>query len=134
MEALGRNPDGSTDMAAILLKYANGTLGVINYFANGHKAYAKERVEVYSQGRTLILDNFRTLKGYGFNGFKSMKSRQDKGHREQFRLSREPNAERRPAPHSVRRSGQHHPGHFLCVDIVEGGEVGGGSKIDGFIG
>ena len=86
MEALGQNPEGSTDVASILLKYANGTLGAINYFANGHKAYAKERIEVYSQGRTLILDNFRTLKGYGFNGFKSMKSRQDKGHKEQFRL------------------------------------------------
>ena len=86
MEALGRNPDGRTDVAAILLKYANGALGVINYFANGHKAYPKERIEVHAQGRTLILDNFRTLKGYGFNGFKSMKSRQDKGHKEQFRL------------------------------------------------
>ena len=42
MEALGRNPEGSTDVAAILLKYANGALGVINYFANGHKAYPRK--------------------------------------------------------------------------------------------
>ncbi|TRZ88383.1 MAG: dehydrogenase [Methanosarcinales archaeon] len=85
MEAMGQNPKENTDTASILLKYANGTLGVINYFANGNKSYAKERVEVFSQGRTLILDNFRSLRGFGFDGFKNMKTRQDKGHKEQFR-------------------------------------------------
>lgn len=85
MNAMGQNPDETTDSASILLKYANGSTGVVNYFANGSKAYSKERVEVYSQERTLILDNFRTLKGYGFGNFSKLKIRQNKGHREQFR-------------------------------------------------
>ena len=85
LNAMGQNPDETTDSASILLKYANGSTGVVNYFANGSKAYAKERVEVYSQERTLILDNFRTLKGYGFGNFSKLKTQQDKGHREQFR-------------------------------------------------
>src|SRR5690606_32080100 len=59
---------------------------VINYFANGSKSYAKERIEVFSQERTLILDNWRKLKGYGFRGFANASSDQDKGHKEQFRL------------------------------------------------
>jgi len=86
MNAMGKNPNSNTDNASILLRYQNGSNGVINYFANGNKSYSKERVEVYSQGRTLILDNFRTLRGYGFNSFKKMKKRQDKGHRNQFEL------------------------------------------------
>ena len=67
-----------------MLKYENGSNAVINYFANGSKSYSKERVEVYSQERTLIMDNWRTLKGYGFKGFTSAKSSQDKGHFNQF--------------------------------------------------
>lgn len=86
MNAMGVNPQESTDNASILLKYANGSTGVINYFANGSKSYSKERVEVYSQERTLVLDNWRSLKGYGFKGFSKMKSKMDKGHHAQFSL------------------------------------------------
>ncbi len=85
MNAMGQNPDETTDSASILVKYANGSTGVVNFFANGSRAYSKERVEVYSQERTLILDNFRTLKGYGFRDFSKQKTQQDKGHRNQFR-------------------------------------------------
>ncbi len=86
MNALGTNPQENTDNASILLRYDNGTNAVINYFANGSKAYSKERIEVYSQERTLVLDNWRKLKGYGFRGFSNASSAQDKGHYEQFRL------------------------------------------------
>jgi predicted dehydrogenase/threonine dehydrogenase-like Zn-dependent dehydrogenase len=86
MNAMGTHPEESTDNASILLKYENGSNGVINYFANGSKSYAKERVEVYSQERTLIMDNWRKLKGYGFKNFSSAKSKMDKGHRNQFQL------------------------------------------------
>jgi predicted dehydrogenase len=83
---MGMTPQLNTDNATILLKYQNGSTGVINYFANGSKAYSKERIEVYSQDRTLVLDNWRTLEGFGFKGFSSMKSRMDKGHDAQFEL------------------------------------------------
>jgi predicted dehydrogenase/threonine dehydrogenase-like Zn-dependent dehydrogenase len=86
MNAMGLSPQMNTDNATILLKYENGSTGVINYFANGSKVYSKERIEVYSQGRTLVLDNWRKLEGFGFNGFTSMKSRMDKGHDTQFEL------------------------------------------------
>lgn len=84
MSALGKNPAINSDNVIITLKYENGSQGVINYFANGSKAYSKERVEIYSQQRTLIIDNWRTLTGYGIKGFKKFKSKIDKGHRDQF--------------------------------------------------
>lgn len=86
MNAMGIEPGENTDNASILLKYENGTNAVINYFANGSKAYAKERIEVYHQERTLVLDNWRRLNGYGFNNFSSASSGQDKGHQNQFNL------------------------------------------------
>jgi predicted dehydrogenase/threonine dehydrogenase-like Zn-dependent dehydrogenase len=86
MNAMGLNPQVETDNASILLEYENGSTGVINYFSNGSKAYSKERVEVYSQERTAILDNFRITAGYGFKGFSRMKTSLDKGHMMQFKL------------------------------------------------
>jgi predicted dehydrogenase/threonine dehydrogenase-like Zn-dependent dehydrogenase len=85
MNAMGTNPAENTDNASILLKYKNGSTGVINYFSNGSKAYSKERVEIYSQNRTIIIDNFRRSEYYGFKS-SGMKKTQDKGHQEQFRL------------------------------------------------
>jgi predicted dehydrogenase/threonine dehydrogenase-like Zn-dependent dehydrogenase len=85
MSALGTNPTEQTDNAIITLKFENGSQGVINYFSNGSKSYPKERIEVYSQGRTLVIDNFRKLSGFGFKGFSSMSGTLDKGHKNQFK-------------------------------------------------
>ncbi len=85
MNALGPNPAENTDNACILLRYANGSQGVINYFSNGSKSYSKERVEVYSQNRTIVVDNFRKSSYYGFSK-SGMSKTQDKGHNEQFNL------------------------------------------------
>lgn len=84
MNALGQNPPENTDNASILLRMENGDQGVINYFSNGHKSYSKERLEAYCEGKTLIMDNFRLLQGYGYKGFSKKKGKQDKGHAAQF--------------------------------------------------
>lgn len=76
----------SADNISILLRYANGTNAVINYFANGNKAYDKERIEVYQQGKILLLENWKKLTGFGFKGFSSIAAAQDKGHYHQFKL------------------------------------------------
>ncbi len=84
MNSMGVDTDESTDNASILLKFENGSNAVINYFANGSKAYSKERFEVFSQERVFILDNFRTTEAFGVKGFKNIKTRINKGHKEQF--------------------------------------------------
>lgn len=84
MNAMGVNPAENTDNASILLKFEDGSNAVINYFANGSKTYSKERVEIYSQGRTVILDNFRRTTAYGFRNFSGLKTSLDKGHKNQF--------------------------------------------------
>ena len=89
MNALGENPQENTDNVSILLKYENGTNAVINYFANGSKSYVKERVEVFSQEKVLVLDNWRKLEGFGVKGFSKMTGTMDKGHKRQFALLNE---------------------------------------------
>lgn len=89
MNAMGENPQENTDNATILLKYENGTNAVINYFANGSKSYPKERIEVFSQERVFILDNWRKLEGFGAKGFSKMKGSMDKGQKDEFRMLNE---------------------------------------------
>ncbi len=84
MNGLGLSPDENTDNASILVRLANGSNAVINYFSNGSKAYAKERIEIFSQERTFVIDNWKETKGYGANNFKTIKSSIDKGHKAQF--------------------------------------------------
>ena len=86
---MGTEPQENTDNASILLRYENGSNAVINYFANGSKSYEKERVELFSQERVLIMDNWRKLHGYGFKGFRSMSTSLDKGQKNQFALLNE---------------------------------------------
>lgn len=70
------------DVVIISLRFENGSIGSIQYFANGSKAYPKERLDVFVSGRVLQLDNFRRMRGFGWSGFSSMNLwRQDKGQR-----------------------------------------------------
>jgi len=84
MNGLGKETNLVTDNASIMLKFQNGSNAVINYFSNGSKKYSKERVEVYSQERTWIMDNYRKTEAFGVNGFKILKTKMDKGHKNQF--------------------------------------------------
>jgi len=70
------------DTVVLQLSFADGSIATLNYFANGSKAFPKERLEVFTGGRVLQLDNFRQLHGFGWSGFKKMRFwRQDKGQR-----------------------------------------------------
>jgi len=83
MNAMGNSAAANTDNASILLKYKNGSSGVINYFSNGSKSYPKEKIEIYSQQKNILIDNFRSAEFFGYSKSK-MKKTQDKGHKEQF--------------------------------------------------
>ena len=74
MDALTR------DTVSIQLSFADGSVGTVHYFANGSKAFPKERLEVFAAGRVLQLDNYRKLTGFGWPGFTKMNLwQQDKG-------------------------------------------------------
>ena len=82
---VGRGPAVREDKMSITLGFEDGSVGNVNYFSNGTKSYPKERLQVFSDGRVLDMDNFRRTVGHGFSGFKKFKtSRQDKGHRQEF--------------------------------------------------
>jgi predicted dehydrogenase len=70
------------DNVRIDLSFPDGSLGTVTYLANGDKAFTKERVEVFSNGRVAVLDDFRTLELVhdGRRQVIHSRLRQDKGH------------------------------------------------------
>jgi predicted dehydrogenase len=79
----GTRTQNSTDTASLQLSFKNGCIATIQYLANGHRTFPKERLEVFQDGRILALDNFRTLKGFGVAGLGTRSTwRQNKGQRE----------------------------------------------------
>ena len=71
------------DNVVMTLRFTDGSLGTIDYLANGDKALPKERVEVFCGGRVAVLDDFRALELV--NDGRRVKVTnplgQDKGHR-----------------------------------------------------
>ena len=69
------------DKVSVTLAFEDGSIGTLHYFANGHRSYPKEKIEVFCEGKILYLDNFRKLRGYGWSNFRKMNlCKQDKGH------------------------------------------------------
>jgi len=68
------------DTFSLQLRFADGSIGTVHYFANGSKAFPKERLEVFAAGKVLRLDNYRKLQAWGIPGFRtSRRLSQDKG-------------------------------------------------------
>jgi predicted dehydrogenase len=75
-------PDGgkySEDNLSMAFSFPNGSLGVVDYLANGDKSFPKERIEVFCGGKIAVLDDFRTLETVQDGKRRTIKRAQDKG-------------------------------------------------------
>ena len=72
------------ESVSIGLTFVDGSIATISYWANGPRSYPKERVEIFSGGRVLAIDNWRALRAWDWRGVPRMRMRQDKGHRAQI--------------------------------------------------
>mgnify|MGYP000707665710 CR=1 FL=1 len=77
-------PDGGKyreDNVTMAFTFADGSIGVVDYLANGDKSFPKERVEVFCGGQIAVLDDFRALETVRDGKRKTVKLwGQDKGH------------------------------------------------------
>lgn len=55
----------TTDNKCLSIKYADGSIANISYFAIGSKELSKEFMEIHFDGKSIIMDDFKVLKGYG---------------------------------------------------------------------
>jgi len=74
------------DSVFITLRLADGSNASIAYLAEGDKALAKERIEIFGGGRSLVIDDFRSATAYENGREKTRKLReQDKGQRDEIK-------------------------------------------------
>ena len=74
------------DNISIVLKYKNGSTATISYFAYGDTAMPKEFIEVFSNGISISMNDFRELNIYQNGKTKKEKSaNQDKGFVNEFK-------------------------------------------------
>ncbi|MDD5711504.1 MAG: bi-domain-containing oxidoreductase [Smithellaceae bacterium] len=68
------------DNVQINLTFENGSIGTISYLANGAKSLAKEYIEVYANGVTALIRDFKELEVFGPGSpFRKKLFTQDKG-------------------------------------------------------
>lgn len=79
-EVFAYRSSAGADTLSVVIKFADGSVGNINYLATGDRSFPKERIEVYGGGRTAVLDDFRRLEMWR-NGKRKTSRRmsQDKG-------------------------------------------------------
>jgi polar amino acid transport system substrate-binding protein len=87
------------DNVFITLRFADGSNGSIAYLSEGDKAMPKERVEIFSEGKSFLLDDFRSATSYRNGREESTKPRQqDKGQASETRAVCEVVLKGAPAP------------------------------------
>jgi predicted dehydrogenase len=79
------NANNLRDTLVINLKMQNGSIASISYFSNGSKELSKEYLEVFSNGQSFILNDFKSLTIHGKSSKTINLSNQDKGHKEEVK-------------------------------------------------
>lgn len=75
----------SSDNKSIILKYEDGSVATIEYFAIGNREFPKEYMEVHFDEKTIVLDDYKRLKGFGCKIKEINYSISQKGHLEELR-------------------------------------------------
>jgi polar amino acid transport system substrate-binding protein len=68
---------------SVTIKFVDDSLATVNYLANGDKSYSKERIEIFCQNSTAVIDDFRKLELIRDGKREVLGGRQDKGHQRQ---------------------------------------------------
>ncbi len=80
VEVFAYGAANEADIVSITIRFSDGSIGNINYFASGDRSLAKERIEAFGGGRAAILDDFRVLEMHAEGKRKvSKRVSQDKG-------------------------------------------------------
>ena len=78
------NANHLRDTLIINLKMENGSIANISYFSNGSKELSKEFLEIFSNGQSIVINDFKTMSVYGKSIHTSSLRSQDKGHKKEI--------------------------------------------------
>ncbi|HEX8991469.1 MAG TPA: bi-domain-containing oxidoreductase [Anaerolineales bacterium] len=82
--ALPDNGKYREDNVSMTFTFPDGSIGVIDYLANGDRSVPKERVEVFCAGKVAVLDDFRALETVEGGRKNQARTAQDKGWKDEW--------------------------------------------------
>jgi polar amino acid transport system substrate-binding protein len=94
-------PDASRyhqDNVVVVLRFADGSVANVSYFANGDRSVPKEHLEVFCGGRTARIDNFERLHLSSNGKSRVVKLGRDKGHKREMELTTQAVTRGSPSP------------------------------------
>ncbi|HHJ10531.1 MAG TPA: oxidoreductase, partial [Bacteroidetes bacterium] len=74
----------SSDNKSIILKYQDGSVATIEYFAVGSRELPKEYMEIHYDEKSIIMEDYKSLKGYGSKITSLKTAHSEKGHLEEL--------------------------------------------------
>jgi predicted dehydrogenase len=84
--ALADNGKYREDNVSMTFTFPDGSIGIVDYLANGDKSFPKERVEVFSGGQIAVLEDFVSLQTVKDGKKKEVKGAQNKGWVDEWRV------------------------------------------------
>jgi len=69
-----------SDNKAIVFEYEDGSVATLQYFAIGSSKFSKEYFEIHFDEKTIVVDDFRSIHGFGLNVADLRTSKSEKGH------------------------------------------------------
>lgn len=109
----------SEDSVFITLRFADGSNAVVAYLAEGDSSLPKEHIEIFGEGKTFVIEDFRSSRLHaGGREKKETLGQQDKGQREQARVACAVVSEGRPAPISLQELEATTRATFRIVDSL----------------
>jgi predicted dehydrogenase len=76
----------SDDNRVIVLNYEDGSIATLEYFATGSKEFPKEYMEIHFDEKTIIIDDFKSIKGFGVKVKEIKEHISEKGHLKELEI------------------------------------------------
>jgi predicted dehydrogenase/threonine dehydrogenase-like Zn-dependent dehydrogenase len=77
------------DNRVIVLNYEDGSIATLEYFATGSKEFPKEYMEIHFDEKTIIIDDFKSIKGFGLKVKEIKGPVSEKGHLKELEILNE---------------------------------------------
>ncbi len=73
-----------SDNKSFILKYKDGSIATIEYFATGSRKLSKEYMEIHFDEKSIVMDDYKRLQGFGINIKEITTPASQKGHLEEW--------------------------------------------------
>lgn len=111
------------DNFALTMHFGDGSIANVIYTSKGNAQAGKERIEVFADGKSVIIDDFKSVTVFDRGSPQTKSSRQDKGHQDEMQAFVKLAAAGGPPPISIDELEQTHRIAFAAAACLQNGTL-----------